>query len=104
MQYGYHSSELIAVAQAAQSLGTSLRQINLWITEGRFPPPIIIDGTPLHASPVVPLDELNYVAALMAAGKSWRYIEREVQRLVNARSRRPANTQPEHLVKDGEES
>ena len=72
MQYGYHSSELIPVAQAAQSLGASMKQINTWIKDGRFPPPVTVDGRSLHSSPVVPLDELNYVAALMAAGKPWK--------------------------------
>lgn len=103
MQYGYHSSELIPVAQAAQSLGASMKQINTWIKDGRFPPPVTVDGRPLHSSPVVPLDELNYVAALMAAGKPWGYIEREVQRLVNSRARRPASTQPTHLIQEGDE-
>ena len=103
MQYGYHSSELIPVAQAAQSLGASMKRINTWIKDGRFPPPVTVDGRPLHSSPVVPLDELNYVAALMAAGKPWSYIEREVQRLVNSRTRRPASTQPTHLIQEGDE-
>ena len=67
MQYGYHSSELISIALAAQSLGTSVRQVNSWIKDGRFPAPVTVDGASLHSSPVVPLDELNYVAALMAA-------------------------------------
>jgi hypothetical protein len=103
MKYGYHSSELISIAQSAQSLGASMKQINTWIKEGRFPPPVTVDGLPLHSSPVVPLDELNYVAALMAAEKPWSYIEREVQRLVNSRARRPASTQPTHLIQEGEE-
>ena len=102
MQYGYHSSELIPIANAAQSLGASMKQINSWIKDGRFPPPVTVDGRPLHSSPVVPLDELNYVAALMAAEKPWSYIEREVERLVNSRARRPACSQPSHLMQAGE--
>ena len=102
MQYGYHSSELIPIANAAQSLGASMKQINSWIKDGRFPPPVTVDGLPLHSSPVVPLDELNYVAALMAAEKPWSYIEREVERLVNSRARRPACSQPSHLMQAGE--
>ena len=103
MKYGCHSSELISIAQSAQSLGASMKQINTWIKEGRFPPPVTVDGLPLHSSPVVPLDELNYVAALMAAEKPWSYIEREVQRLVNSRARRPACSQPSHLMQAGEQ-
>ena len=102
MQYGYHSSELISIALAAQSLGTSVRQVNSWIKDGRFPAPVTVDGASLHSSPVVPLDELNYVAALMAAGRSWSYIEREVERLINSRGRRAAKLQPKHMAKEGE--
>ena len=102
MQYGYHSSELISIALAAQSLSTSVRQVNSWIKDGRFPAPVTVDGASLHSSPVVPLDELNYVAALMAAGKSWSYIEREVKRLINSRGRRAAKLQPKHMAKEGE--
>ena len=101
MQYGYHSSELISIALAAQSLGTSVRQVNSWIKDGRFPALVTVDGASLHSSPVVPLDELNYVAALMAAGKSWSYIEREVERLLILAEGEPLNCSPSIWLRKG---
>ena len=98
MRYECHPCELISTTQAALSLTASVQQINKWIRLGRFPPPIEVDGKPLHSRPVIPRDEVAYVAALMTAGRSWAFIETEVRRLVNARARRLDWYVPEHIV------
>ena len=86
MQHEYHPAELLTVAEAAVSLGATLQRIHKWIESGRFPPPISVGGHPLHEKPVIPKDEVAYVAALMASGKPWPVIEGEVSRLLTART------------------
>ena len=86
MHHEYHPAEFLTVAEAAVSLGATSQRIHKWIKSGRFPPPLSVGGHPLHEKPVIPKDEVTYVAALMASGKQWSVIEGEVSRLVTARA------------------
>lgn len=97
MHHEYHPAELLTVAEAAVSLGASSQRINKWIQSGRFPPPLSVGGQPLHEKPVIPKDEVAYVAALMASGNPWPVIEGEVRRLVAARSRKLEWYLPLHM-------
>lgn len=98
MHHEYHPAELLTVAEAAVSLGATSQRINKWIKSGRFPPPLSIGGQPLHEKPVIPKDEVAYVAALMASGKPWPLIEDEVRRLVTARTNKLRWYVPVHLT------
>ena len=98
MHHEYHPAELLTVAETAVSLGATSQRIHKWIKAGRFPPPLSVDGQPLHEKPVIPKDEVAYVAALMAAGKPWPVIEREVSRLVAARTSKLKWYLPTHMT------
>ncbi|MDA9988644.1 helix-turn-helix domain-containing protein [Luminiphilus sp.] len=97
MHHEYHPAELLTVAEAAVSLGATLQRIHKWIESGRFPPPISVDGYSLHEKPVIPKDEVAYVAALMVSGKPWPVIEDEVSRLVTARASKLEWYLPPHM-------
>ena len=98
MHHEYHSAELLTVAEAAVSLGATSQRIHKWIRAGRFPSPISVGGQPLHEKPVIPKDEVAYVAALMASGKPWPVIEEEVSRLETARASKLEWYLPPHMT------
>ena len=98
MHHEYHPAEFLTVTEAAVSLGASSQRIHKWIKSGRFPPPISVGGRPLHEKPVIPKDEVAYIAALMASGKPWPVIEGEVSRLVAARTNKLEWYLPLHMT------
>ena len=93
----YHPCEMLTINGAAASMKAPVAVIKAWIKEGRFPPPVEIEGEPLVKGKVIPKEEVSYIAAMMTAGRSWDDIERAVARLVKARQKRIEQCRPGHL-------
>jgi len=97
MKPDFYPCEMLSLSEAAISIRAPVAVIKTWIREGRFPPPVEIEGQPLVKSKVIPKEEVSYIAALITAGRGWDVIERAVARLVKAREKRIEQCRPGHL-------
>ena len=94
------SPEFLKISEIAQHLGTTRYQVERWMSEGRMPAAVEIDGHDLHNTKVIPADEVRYIIALMRAGNSWHHIENEVRRVHRLRQRLAQARLPGHLNSD----
>ena len=97
MKPDFYPCEMLTLSEAAVSIRAPVAVIKAWIKEGRFPPPVEIEGEPLVKGKAIPKEEVSYIAALITAGRSWDDIERAVARLVKARQKRIEQCRPGHL-------